>query len=295
MCGHLLSEKGLGNGLNKAGIDLAASDDLKAAAEAALRELGRGPQKAADRPSAPDNSIVPQEKSAPAKPKSPAKKPAPVRPRGSREKSILIGLALVTLIALLSILFGAFRPRGGTPPSSNTETAGATTPSPIPQGGVIQGTDGIEVAPPEETVETPEEPSPPSQELNLEELRAGISSVISRINSELGSNLTSSNLTLNSSVIEQDNANLLAQVSFQGSGYSGSVTALFRRFDFGWRQGWQLTHFRDCVINFSNPVTITSTAEEGSIRRSVSAAQVGGNALEAVASLAGDTIQYQYR
>jgi hypothetical protein len=113
MCGHLLNEKGFGGGTKKEDLDLGAGDDLRAAAEAALRELGRGSQKADDRPEAPDTPLASQEKSPPAKPKSAVKKPISVPTRGGREKTIVIASGLITLIALISIMLGTFRPWGG--------------------------------------------------------------------------------------------------------------------------------------------------------------------------------------
>jgi hypothetical protein len=145
----------------------------------------------------------------------------------------------------------------------------------------------------EETPPADSESSEPSSPLNLEALHTGITGVVARINRELGTSFSGNNLTLNSSIFDQDDANLLAQVSFQGTGFSGNVTALFRSYDFGWRQGWQLTHFRDFVLYFNPPITLPITTETGNIRRTLSGARVGGNALEVIPALASASIQYQ--
>jgi hypothetical protein len=302
MCGHLLAEKE-DSGTGMESLDL-GGEDLKSIAEAALRELGRGPQKPADRP-AP--KLVPEqpEKSpsagTPAKP--PARRISPSRAKRGREKMILVISFLVTVAALLSILLGVFRPRGGSlepagPSSVPTSAVGVSAGSgTAPQGTPVQnsspeGTASDATAAPDASAsETPAAASP--DDLSGEALRPGLNAIIARINHDLGTSLSTNDVVLTASAGGKEESDTVGQISFQAKDFSGSADVLFRSFDYGWKRGWQLTHYRDLQITFTSPVTLSENTANGIVRNSISGATVGTGTYEPIASLAGQEVSYQ--
>jgi hypothetical protein len=298
MCGHLLAEEE-NTGKIVESLDL-GGEDLKSIAEAALRELGRGPQASAERPApkpAGDQFEKPATAGIPAKPG--ARRTPTVRPRNGREKLILIASFLVTLVALLSILLGVFRPHVAPAEGTVAPIPGPTGTSPG-AGRTGAGPQG-EASPEENLPETSTAeagnsaaaPASTQEEFSGEALRPGLNAIISRINKELGTGLATNDLVLTAAPEEKSTPDTVAQINFQTRDFSGSAGVLFRSYDYGWQKGWRLTHYRDVQITFASPVTLTENSDNGVVRKTISGASVGDGTYQPISALANQAVSYQ--
>ena len=292
------------------------SEELKAAAEAAIREAGRGPgRSSADaEPRSISQEDKPRESTSRGRRESPRK--------SKRERTIVFVLAAVTLVALVFIIYSLIpKSRGGQeviPMPGTPVTSGAPAvvypgtgapPAAGPTWGALpSGLLGKEQKPkvekPEpETSEEPSHQAAPAPEepqidagalvaVSISAIRPQVTAITARINKELGSNISVAADSYRGTLSQQGNETAVATVIFQGNGVSGTINILLHKYDQGWRSGWRPTHFKDLELTFSPPLTIRGSGEMSETART--SAQIGAGLYEPLASLADLPIEYSY-
>ena len=302
MCGHLLSaspEKAEG----KEGLQL-VSEELKAAAQAAIREATRSAK-----PSSTERESVTKE-SAPSEERRP-------RTSKQRERVILAISALITLVAIGYLLHWLLPKRARTEiPSTGTRRFAYSTESgpasveqtpiaPLPPVAAILPAPSKPAAPgsnsqqatPQEKAGNEEEAAAANiaamEETAIKAAQTHLTSLFSRIGADLGVGLYANANTFRAAVNQQGDDTSVVVVSFQGNIFSGTTSILLRRYDQGWKSGWQASHYRDVQLSFSPPIVVR-TGEEGAEEDTITGAVVGTGGFEPLSSLDEQPVDYTY-
>jgi len=290
MCGHLLSAS-QEKGKEKEELQL-VSEELKAAAEAAVREA-----REASRPARVTPTAQPQA----------AGEAMPIRTRRRRETRIITLAAIITVVALGSLGYRYLPRRGGEP---EFRQATPRTPAAAGPTQVLAEPPATEIVPaPLPGPETPSAPAPPVEEpfvqpeldqlVEMEDsaaegLRLYFAPLLSRIDADLGTSFSSSETNYRGTMSQESQDAAVVTVSFQGSGFFGDANILLRRYDRGWQVGWEATHYKDIRLTFSPPVVVSAGWESGAGQASISGASIGSGGYEPLSSLPEQPIEYIY-
>jgi len=287
MCGHLLSAS-QEKGKEKEELQL-VSEELKAAAEAAVREASR-PTRAT--PTAQTQA---------------AREAMPTRTRRRRETRIIILAAIITVVALGSLGYRYLPRREGEPEfrQATPRTPGAAGPAQASAGSPAAAI----VPAPLLSPETPSAPAPAVEEPSVqpeadeigkmeesatEGMHLYFGPLLSRIDADLGTSFSSSETNYQGTVSQESQDAAVVTVSFQGSGFFGDANILLRRYDRGWQAGWEATHYKDIRLTFSPPVVVSAGSETGAGQASISGASIGSGGYEPFSSLPEQPIEYIY-
>jgi type IV secretory pathway VirB10-like protein len=308
MCGQLLSASQEKDG-GREDLQL-VSEELKAAAEAAMKEAGRG-----SRPSS-------ESKGEAAPPARAPRDERKVLERRRKEKMTVIAAAIVTILAIAYLLYWFLPKRGGLQMPGTGETRRApstavTAPEPLPAPEAPQSAltppAGMPIAPgqqtptqeqPAEETEEPEEAAGETERTTEADLAAmeesavqaaysSVNSVLSVISRDLGVGLSTRKADYQGAITQQGDNTAVVAVSFQGNRFSGKMNILLRRYGQGWKAGWQATHYSNLEFAFSPPVIVQSSeADLGEERIAEAHVETGG--FEPLESLSEPELPLEY-
>lgn len=307
MCGKLLSAA-----QEQAGDDnryQLLSEDLKAAAEEAVRNLGKAGRPAANEAKAALGEEKPIRGEKPTQ-REAARAHASRQAKAKRDQIVIIVSAIITVIALAFLIIRYLPVGGGSDNSTATVNPaprvgiGAVVnpqPSRPPAPSIPAGTGKATTAltTPAQAVPTQEKEIPTAQETLNETLEQAattgmkpyIEAIISRINSELRISLAGKGASYSGSVIQSDEDNVVVNVSFRGKSFSGSVSTLLQRSDRGYSSWWAPAFYKDLVVQLATPAQVTSQ-QDGSTA-TYSEADIGTGSYEQLSTMAEQQIEYR--
>lgn len=279
------------------------NEELKRAAEAAIRGTGqkpRGTEKQPQKKERKSSDRITITSTSESTRRRQAAKPSPRGGKTGRERLIVAVAAIVTVIALGFLAYRYIVPKRPSRPEANIPPGSISLDAAPMVGGYAYEVSGQGFVLPlsrreateeeaEEAESEAEETAPVESEPDFERIASAIArsvtpqamSILSRVSSEVGAPLNVHTDSFRGTLIQKGVESIVVAVTFDGDGFTGSFDVLVRRGDQGWSEGWHAAYFSDFVTNFSPPLAIVG--EDGYEER-ISAVRVGGGGFQPLAN-----------
>lgn len=260
------------------------NDDLKAATEAALKDVVHGSgSNTAGRVAAREEK------------KSTGSTQLMARPRTRRDRNILVFAVIVTVAALGFLAFyliGANARGSSEEPNKPRKVIGpsSTGYTPTTPHGVTPSTHQPlpavtpSVTPVQKPGTQPIQKTDDRVQAGIAGASSALGSIVSRINADIGASLSATGVTCNGTV-SQSGDNTIITVTMQGANFTGSVSILLQKLN----DTWQPMYGSNWNLAFTSPVTLQNAAGE---QQTFSGATMASSGYQPLSEVASQPISY---